>query len=227
MLHSIDGGGWPCFFPPNGLMHPCVVARPVVGTAAAVQSGPVARVMTPRDEERRTHAADVLRIDAAFRAGDLAALRAAVADPSAVPNGVMPLEIGSCLEYAICHSPVAFIRTLLEAGAAPTPAEPTGFPPLLAAVLASQRVTGYPGRPDAHAIVDLLLACGADPNVRGMNDETPLHVAVALGDLPLVRALLTAGADPELDTRIDDGVTPVALARAKGFEAIVALLESR
>ena len=53
-------------------------------------------------------------IDAAFRAGDLAALRAAVDDPDTVPNGPMPLTIGQCLEYAIYHSPLPFIRTRID-----------------------------------------------------------------------------------------------------------------
>jgi hypothetical protein len=53
------------------------------------------------------------KIDAAFRVGDLNALRAAVDDPHSVPNGPMPLTIGRCLEYAIYHSPLAFLRTLL------------------------------------------------------------------------------------------------------------------
>ena len=41
-------------------------------------------------------------------------LRAAVDDPRSVPNGPMPLAIGHCLEYPIYHSPLPFIRTLLE-----------------------------------------------------------------------------------------------------------------
>ena len=63
----------------------------------------------------------------AFRQGDLDALRAAVDDPNAIPNGRMPDAIGPCLTYAIYRSPLAFVRTLLELGADPTP--PTiGFP---------------------------------------------------------------------------------------------------
>jgi uncharacterized protein len=50
------------------------------------------------------------KIDAAFRSGDLAALRAAVDEPDCVPNGPMPLTVGHCLEYAIYHSPLRFIR---------------------------------------------------------------------------------------------------------------------
>ena len=41
------------------------------------------------------------KIDAAFRAGDLAALRSAVEDPAGLPNGPMPMSIGSCLGYGM------------------------------------------------------------------------------------------------------------------------------
>src|SRR5258708_6318606 len=89
------------------------------------------------------------KIDAAFRAGDLAALRAAVEDPDIVPNGPMPLAIGPCLEYAIYHSPVSFIRTLLEIGADPNPKNHDGFPPLIAALSSSYPHPGSTARTDA------------------------------------------------------------------------------
>ena len=73
------------------------------------------------EEERRAEAKAFQRINDAFRTGDLEALRAAVDDPAVVPNGRMPITIGSCLVYAIYHSPLAFIRTLLEVGADPNP----------------------------------------------------------------------------------------------------------
>jgi hypothetical protein len=72
------------------------------------------------EEERCAEAKKFQRIDEAFRRGDLDGLRAAVDDPAAVPNGRMPETIGSCLVYAIYHSPLAFIRTLLEARSKPT-----------------------------------------------------------------------------------------------------------
>ena len=71
------------------------------------------------------------RIHDAFQQGDLEALRAAVDDPAAIPNGQMPITIGSCLVYAIYHSPLAFIRTLLEIGADPNAPADDGFPPLV------------------------------------------------------------------------------------------------
>ncbi len=86
------------------------------------------------DAERCSEYEKFKKIDAAFRAGDLAALRAAVDDPSSVPNGLMPLTIGTCLEYAIYHSPLPFIRTLLEIGADANPVDHAGFPPLIAAL---------------------------------------------------------------------------------------------
>jgi hypothetical protein len=52
--------------------------------------------MTP-EEVRCAEYKTLKQIDEAFAAGDLEALRAAVDDPSAVPNGQMPFTIGSCL----------------------------------------------------------------------------------------------------------------------------------
>jgi hypothetical protein len=81
------------------------------------------------DAERCAEYERFKNIDAAFRAGDLAALRAAVDEPDIVPNGPMPLTIGPCLAYAIYHSPLPFIRSLLEIGADPNPEDHAGFPP--------------------------------------------------------------------------------------------------
>ena len=65
------------------------------------------------------------RIDEAFAAGDMAALRAAVGDPPDFPNNVMPLAVGPILTYAIYWSPLRFIEELLALGADPNgPCEP-------------------------------------------------------------------------------------------------------
>src|SRR5512145_2904957 len=85
-------------------------------------------------EERCAKAKKLQLIDDAFRRGDLDALRAAVDDPTVIPNGRMRDAIGSCLVYAIYHSPPAFVRTLLEIGADPNAPVEDGFPPRIAAL---------------------------------------------------------------------------------------------
>jgi hypothetical protein len=176
------------------------------------------------DEERCAEHRRFNEIDAAFRAGDLEALRAAVEDPDAVPNGPMPTAIGPCLEYAIYHSPLPFIRTLLEIGANPNPENHIGFPPLIAAISCSRSQPGSPSRPDVADILRLLIAFGADPQQRGINDYTALHMAVAEGNAAAVDILLEAGADPRLRTRIDACETPREMAEKAGMRQIAARL---
>jgi ankyrin repeat protein len=176
------------------------------------------------EDERCAEAARFMRLHTAFLSGDLEALRAGVDDPALFPNGPMPLAIGPCLEYAIYHSPVTFIRTLLELGADPNPLDHAGFPPLIAALSCSRPHPGSPGRQDVAEILELLLSFGADPNQRGVNDYTPLHMAVAERNERAVAILLSAGADPALRTRIDECETPGDMARAAGLEALAAVL---
>jgi uncharacterized protein len=163
------------------------------------------------------------RIDDAFQKGDLEALRAAVDDPAIVPNGAMPPTIGSCLVYAIYHSPLQFIRTLLKIGANPNAPVADGFPPLIAALSCGREVPGARRRTDVEEIIRLLLSFGADPNQRGINDFTPLHMAVGVRNSRAIEILLDHGADPELRTRIDDLETPMEMARAAGLEDIAAI----
>ncbi len=165
-------------------------------------------------------------LDAAFRAGDIDALRAAVDNPSTIPNGPMPLAIGSCLEYAIYHSPLPFIRTLLDLGANPNPPDHAGFPPLIAALSCSRSARGAAARPDVIEVLALLLDYGAHPNQRGVNDYTALHMAVAEENAPAVRLLIARGADATLRTRIDDCETPIEMANRAGLLAIVDLMRA-
>jgi uncharacterized protein len=179
------------------------------------------------EEERCAEAKKFRLIDDAFRQGDLEALRAAVDDPTLVPNGRMPHAIGSCLVYAIYHSPLAFIRTLLEAGADPKAPVDDGFPPLIAALCCTRATPGAMTRSDVDDILRLLLSFGADPNQRGINDGTPLHMAVGERNSLAVQILLDGGADPELRTRIDDCESPREMAEAAGLADIAAMLARR
>ena len=181
----------------------------------------------PTRDERCAEVEKLQRIDAAFAAGDLEALRAAVDDPAVVPNGPMPMPIGSCLVHAIHLSPLSFIRTLLEIGADPNAPADDGFPSLIAALSCGRDAPGARQRPDVDEVVRLLLAAGADPNQRGLNDYTALHMAVAERNALAVQRLLDAGADPDLRTRIDECETPGEMATAAGLTEIAATLARR
>jgi ankyrin repeat protein len=150
-----------------------------------------------------------------------------VDDPGAVPNGPMPLTIGSCLVYAIYHSQVPFIRTLLEAGADPNAPADDGFPPLIAALSCANDHPGAKARPDVLEILALLLEFGAVPNQRGINDYTPLHMAVGERNRAAVELLLTAGGDPSIRTRIDNCDTPREMAESAGLHDLAELLSAR
>jgi hypothetical protein len=176
------------------------------------------------DDERCTEAKKFQRIDDAFRKGDLVALRAAVDDPTVVPNGRLPDTIGPCLVYAIYHSPLPFIRTLLEIGANPNAPVNDSFPPLIAALSCIRDAPDAAKRTDVNDILRLLLSFGADPNQRGINDYRALHMAVAQRDPLAVQILLEGGADPELRTRIDECETPFEMAEAAGLAMIAAML---
>ena len=72
-------------------------------------------------------------------------------------------------------------------------------------------------------ILKLLLAFKSDPNQRGINDYTPLHMAVSERNLPAVELLLSSAADPRLRTRIDDCETPREMAENAGLHEIAEL----
>lgn len=75
-------------------------------------------------------------------------------------------------------------------------------------------VTDWPGYfPQGPAVVRMLLAAGADPNVRGEGDkgETPLHWAASSDDVDVADALIDGGADVEspggsIGTPLDNAV---------------------
>jgi ankyrin repeat protein len=67
-----------------------------------------------------------------------------------------------------------------------------------------------PGTRDPVEAVKVLLAAGANPNVRAPDGSTPLHQAVTARQVGIIRALVAAGA--KLDTVNKDNLTPLQLA---------------
>ncbi|WP_329619606.1 ankyrin repeat domain-containing protein [Streptomyces sp. NBC_01255] len=89
--------------------------------------------------------------------------------------------------------------------------------------------TDWPGHvPRGPETVAVLVAAGADPDARftGVHRETPLHWAASNDDVPMIDALVAAGADIEADGAVIAGGTPLADARAFGqWRAARRLLE--
>ncbi|MGZ3275727.1 MAG: ankyrin repeat domain-containing protein [Caulobacteraceae bacterium] len=171
-------------------------------------------------EDRRETYRRFQQLTAAYRAGDLAAVKAALVWPEGFPNTPQPMELASGdwpLVTAINLSPLPFVRQLLDLGADPDYEAPDGFPSLFVALDS--------GRPDRGEILALLLQYGANPNQRGINDWTALHHAVARRDLAAIRLLLAYGADPHMKTRIDDLTSALDEASAGGFTEAVTAME--
>ena len=159
-----------------------------------------------------------LAIHEAYVRGDLDALRSLLGDPTDFPNSRGPRGVGEIvLEYVIYHSPLSFIRPLLEHGADPNYDNHAGYPSLIAALTC-------PDRPEMCEILELLLAFGADIEQRGHNDYTPLHVAAGMEHIQAMELLLAHGADLNARTRIDDCATPLEEAKLLGRERSVAFL---
>ena len=161
------------------------------------------------------------RLEAAYRAGDMAGVKAELGWPETFPNSPQPMELASGdwpLVTAIGLSPLRFIRQLLDLGADPNFEALDGFPSLLAVLDVD--------RPDRCEVMALLLRYGARTDQRGLNDWTPLHYAVARRNLEAVKLLLAHGADPQARTRIDDCTTPLEDALAGGFAEAAALMQA-
>ncbi len=157
---------------------------------------------------------DLIALHNAYKRGDLAAVKAGLGDPPDFPNCRGPVAVGEIvLEYAIYHSPLAFIRTLLDLGADPNYGDHAGFPSLIAALTCADRE-------DMYEVLELLLTRGADIQQRGHNDYTPLHWAVADRNIKAIEFLLSHGADPTARTHIDDCLTPLEEAKILGLSDV-------
>jgi hypothetical protein len=104
------------------------------------------------------------------------------------------------------------VRALLEQGADPNAADPSGLTPLMAAAFSGQERT-----------LSLLLASGrASVDARDASGYTALMFACNAGQPACAWALIGAGAD--VNARDKDDSTPVMFAAQHGFDEIVRML---
>ena len=149
-----------------------------------------------------------------------------VREGTQTPTGTIPVH---CLvhrnESVIWHTPEG-IQSCLSAGADPNIQDPrSGATPLHVVSGEYDMGVGQNFHRECLACVKLLLAGGANPDIRDNEGQTPVHVASWDDDdvqVPILRALLEAGADPNVRTA--DGRTPLDMARQFGTPEQVQLL---
>ena len=78
-----------------------------------------------------------------------------------------------------------------------------------------------------YQIMEALIANGADVNAEGTNGYTPLHLAAVRGDFKAMDILLASGADPKMETAIDNYTTPEEEARLCGNPSSADYLKRR
>ena len=173
-------------------------------------------------EDSRTSLRRWQAAKATAAAGDMEGFRLALGAPEGFPDCVLGVAFLGCgdrpLDIAIRCAQPEFVARLIALGADPRAPAEDGFPPLFQAIDAP--------REDRHTVLAVLLAGGADPEQRGLNDGTALHHAVARRDIAAVRLLLAHGADVTARTRIDDCSTPLEDAEAAGFTEAVAAMRA-
>jgi len=79
---------------------------------------------------------------------------------------------------------------------------------------------------DVSEPIEWLVAHGASVNARDPNDWTPLHFACRAGYISAAKTLVRAGADMNLQTSIDGGLTPLMEACQGGRREVVTFLLS-
>ncbi|MDC0716262.1 ankyrin repeat domain-containing protein [Nannocystis bainbridge] len=128
---------------------------------------------------------------------------------------------GAILGYAISAASSGSVALLLQRGAVPR-VDKQGAPEgIIADMLYGSNFSDHAPEADYVAMLDSLLAAGADPNV-ACYGETPLMKAAAFGSMTLVKRLLAAGARPDI---VDDkGKNAAAYARSKRRKEVAEFL---
>jgi uncharacterized protein len=148
----------------------------------------------------------------AVRDGDVARIRELVAEGADVNGQVDGVPM---LQWALLNHSVAAMDVLLELGADPAQVDDDGATVVHLAAMANDP-----------AYLTVLLARGADPNIRHSATGDPPLVSALMGDREAqFQALLAAGADPNATDRMRN--TPLHhAAKINAHREVLALLEA-
>ncbi|MGF1527628.1 MAG: ankyrin repeat domain-containing protein [Candidatus Competibacterales bacterium] len=194
-------------------------------------------------------------VDFATPRGKTALMAAAKADDLALVEALLTAGAdinlfnhngGTALMYAAGFGALALVERLLAAGADPNHRASNGWTALMMAaakdrprvVTALLRSGGDPNIADVYGWTPLMraayegqasavaaLLADARIDLKAVNDkeQTALHLACIHGDVAIVQALVAKGASAEEVDAL--GYTPRGIAKAQGFDAVVAVLE--
>ncbi len=155
-------------------------------------------------------AADGPRLVEAARAGDHAALRAALLRPADV--NAHEIDGTTALHWAARNDDLEAVRLLLKAGARADAANRYSVTPIALAAANGNA-----------AIVEALIAAGADPNTTPPAGEPVVMTAARAGSVDTVRCLISHGADVNAHERWL-GETALIWAAAANHADVVSLL---
>jgi ankyrin repeat protein len=146
------------------------------------------------------------------------------------PNDVMPGTGQTAVIIASTMGRTDIVAALLDKGADPNIRDANSFTALHAAVRDSDYGEDRGSRAAAVATVKVLLAHGANPNVRlhqekqtvrtinevALEGATPLLLAAEVNSLEAIKALVAGGADPSIPT--EKGTTSLILSAGAGTD---------
>lgn len=189
---------------------PKIVTLIVAGASASAgckqSNAPVTNPISPKANAYRSSIqltqvdAEQRDINKAIRAGDASRVRElAKENPQLLQRqGILgtPLHRAASVDRHL-----AVVKALLESGADVNARDKQGNTPLNVALRGK-------GNANKTNLVALLLSSGADPNAKTrVGQSTPLHSAVTLGDIAVVKLLLSHKADVNATDK--NGVTPL------------------
>ena len=183
-----------------GVVSALVLLSGALSPVAAQDARSVVRVATAKPAARETRVAPAVA-DAAMQ-GDMAKVRALLAQQNDV--NVAQGDGMTALHWAADRGDVAMTALLLRSGAKLTGTTKNGgYAPLHVA-----------SRAGHGAVVQALLAAGADAKTLTSTGATAMHLAASAGDVASVKALLAHKADPNA-LELAWGQTPLMFAAAE------------